>query len=370
MARLSRCMKEAFWPQPDRDTWEAALDGDLFGPGEVGAGAKWRPATRLAVEVAYGRWLKWLDDRGELDRDASPGSRATRSKVRQYLEWLQAGSHADLSIVRWMSGLGSALRVMEPESEWKFIATAGARLASQAQRKTNYAARRQPAVDILKLGFSLMDGPVQASGDGWTVAGARDYRDGLLIALWICRPIRRKNLVKLDLGIELLKERGEWELRFEGGAMKAKRPFSCLWPKVLQPALELYLEQVRPTLLQTPPDAPAVPGLWVHAGGALRTGAVVAIIRKRTKKRFGQALNPHLARHIVTSEIAEKTPRNFTDSVAILAHASLGPAEKSYNLAGPSRAAAAYAGMIGELCREDVVNLSRRSERAEPDEYS
>jgi site-specific recombinase XerD len=145
---------------------------------------------------------------------------------------------------------------------------------------------------------------------------------------------------------------GEWRLQFGGIEMKAGRPFGCHWPAGLASALNTYLERIRPHLFKVS-VAHAGP-LWGSAeGGALTYAGIAQAVAGRTRRAFGKAINPHLMRHILATDVAETRPEHHADISAMLAHASTHTAEKYYNLAGPYRAAQTYAAVLRAIQRPD-----------------
>jgi len=71
-----RCKPLEEWPELDRSLWQAALaPGDLLEEG--GSHSGWAAHTKNWITKGYGRWLHWLDRRGELDPATPPGDRIT-----------------------------------------------------------------------------------------------------------------------------------------------------------------------------------------------------------------------------------------------------------------------------------------------------
>jgi integrase len=79
--------------------------------------------------------------------------------------------------------------------------------------------------------------------------------------------------------------------------------------------------------------------------------AVAFQISSRTAEEFGEAVNPHAFRHIAATTIATADPCNVTDIAAVLAHTTLRPSEKHYNLARAGEAARSYHDTVKALRR-------------------
>lgn len=330
------------WPELDRRRWQAAISGDPLQPGGGGGGSKWRPATRHFNERGYGGWLSWLQASGELDAGVSPASRATVQRVRTYLEALVSAGLAGYSRAGRLQAFSDALRVMEPECSVPFIGRAAGRISASAERARDLRPRLRPPEDVLQLGFELM-GREEAGEDLTDVKRAIDFRDGLLIALWACRPLRIANLGGIEIGRSLVRDSKGYRLQFDASEMKAGRPFSCGWPRPLCHHLARYLEHHRPLLLSRSRSGSDHPGLWASQHGRAMTCASVGqIIRIRTKAAFGAAVNPHLMRYMVATRVAEHQPEQIADVAAILGHASLDTSERHYIMAGSFSAAVRF----------------------------
>jgi hypothetical protein len=80
MTKWSKSIPVALWPKLDREAWEAALrpSDDIFDA--RGPASRWSPATRRKTQLGYGRFLFFLDQRGELDPDSFPAARVTRAR--------------------------------------------------------------------------------------------------------------------------------------------------------------------------------------------------------------------------------------------------------------------------------------------------
>jgi integrase/recombinase XerD len=338
---LSERIALEHWPKLDRTAWLRALGGDVLSDAECGAAAGWRESTRRLVERRYGSWLWWLRARALLDEAVPPEQRATKATVRAYAAELKAAGYADYTVAVRISALGAALRVMASQGEARFISRGGRRLRSAARRRLSISSRMRPAREIYDLGVRLMS---EADlREGCSSRSLCQYRDGLLIALWACRPLRVSNLSMLRLGVHLIASGSAWSLKFSAEDTKPNRPFHCVWPSSLNAALVTYLNVVRPRLCAIRSPANALGPVWVSARGQeMSLSWVAQMIRRRTQSGFGVLMNPHLIRHIVTTETAERQPHQVADIVSMLGHSTLATSERYYNLAGASLAAQAY----------------------------
>lgn len=95
------------WPAIDRARWAAAMiPDDPFRPG--GVAAKWPHPAQRHVQHCYGRWLFWLDVRGDLDPTLTPGKRVNDDCLNEYLRDLQTTKSA-FTVQNQIQALGMAL---------------------------------------------------------------------------------------------------------------------------------------------------------------------------------------------------------------------------------------------------------------------
>jgi integrase/recombinase XerD len=339
------------WPSGDQHRWRRGIFADPLSEEGGGGGAKWRQVTRTFNERGYGHWLAWLEARGELDPDAGGAPFATLARVRAYHSDIVAAGYADHSRAGRLRSLAAALRVMEPAGDYRFIRKAAQRISARAQRVRPLQHRMRRPEDVLRLGLELMSEAAQGSA-GRAKANALLFRDGLLIALWVSRPLRISNLAMIEVGRHLCPTEVGYRLEFEPEEMKSARPFACFWPAKLEAPLREYLTRYRPLLLSRNDLPEEEHGLWIsQRGRALALDSMAAVIEARTKAAFGLAINPHLIRHIVATAVAERHPEQVADVAAILGHSSLESSERHYNLAGGAHAAAKFQSVLAERVR-------------------
>lgn len=348
------------WPSLDQAKWRQALVADPLSDDGGGGGADWRESTRGLIESKYGAWLSWLLEKGELREDASPASRATRPQVRNYLDALERESLSDYSRASRLQCLADALRVMEPQADTTFIGRAASRISRTAKRTRDVRSRLRSPREVLSVGLDLMH---LAQGEGNLSAEQRAllFRDGLLIALWVYRPLRIANLGTIQLGKNLSRRGRGYQLEFGSAEMKAVRPFSCTWPKALLPALAEYLETHRPALLSQSEAIREEKALWIaHHGGRLKQASVGQMIKLRTKAALGEGLNPHLMRYMVATTMAEREPEHRSDIATMLGHASLETSEHHYILAGTISAATTFQEAITSRAKPRMLSSEHK----------
>jgi hypothetical protein len=104
------------------------------------------------------------------------------------------------------------------------------------------------------------------------------------------RPLRRKNLAGLIIGVTLRRAGTGWLICFPPADTKNKDAIEATWPAALLPALETYIAVHRPLLavLKNRWAGPLGDALWVSSHGSpLTQMALYDVIRDRTQAVFG-----------------------------------------------------------------------------------
>ena len=344
---MTRRLPIADWPARDRELWNKAVEPrGLFAGG--GAGAHWSAASRVIVACGYKAWLSWLAAKGLLDPDMEPADRVTRERVEAYVLEMQA-KRAPYTVLARVQGLHDALRVMAPESNWKWLAQIRWSLKAQARPARDKLSRLKQPEDLIALGKRLMD-EAEAASQGSSRRRAIRYRDGLLICLLTYRLMRRKNLAMMRLGRHLVKVGGSWRIVFAAEEIKTRRRYDAAFPAALAPRLERYLDTYRPVLLRGEPKDGNSDAVWVSEDGIQLTYEAVAYqIVNRTGREFGRSLSPHLFRDCAATAVAIDNPKHIGDASLILGHADHRTTERHYNHARSLEASRRHAAMLASL---------------------
>lgn len=330
----NRILKVSEWPPGDQSLWEAAFRPrvSLRSPGNPAL--KWAADTVRIEERAYGRWLNWLARGGVLDIHERPAARATEARVTDYHAFLAKAGLADYTVAGLIGGLGKALRALEPGADVSWIIEAGHRLHNAARPKREVLSVLRPAGEVLRLGFSLLEAKASDGEKGGSYRSIR-FRDGLMIALLLLCPLRRKNFVALELGRHLEKRGGKWRLTIPASETKTGRSINCNFPPMLVSALETYLAEHRQKLLGCGGEGRDTQRLWVsRQGKQLDDQGFYETICKRTEAVFGRAIPPHSFRHLAATTVAELSPADADAIMHLLGHGSIYPSQKYYNRAG------------------------------------
>lgn len=346
------------WPQADQAAWvKARTPGGLLD--DDGDATEWRPATIRSALGGYGRFLAFLDGQGLLDQKGGPADRLTPAMLDRYVALLRQ-TCAPITVVSYVAILGLMVQAMVPDQEWGWVWRVHSRLKRRAKPERNKRALVVSAADLLVLGDELMQ---QARMEDLSdKERLLRFRDGLMIAALICRPLRQSNFLSIRIGHELVQAGEGWALHFGKEATKDKRAQHMFWPTELQPALEHYLAVVRPALIALGRKRfPQGPGqgcdagqhLWVTIDGTSCTpGSMEKLLEKRTIPCFGHYINPHLFRDCAATSITNEAPEHVRISAPVLGHATQQTADRHYIVANTRREIGRYQDLLMTLRRQ------------------
>lgn len=276
---------------------------------------------------------------------------AAVERVRGYLHALKVSKLADYTQAGRMQALADALRTMCPDASTRFIGKLAGRMLAEARPLKDPHGRLRPAIDILQLGYRLMQSADTAHLP--EIRGSIAFRDGLLISLWACRPLRVANLSQISVGRHLVQKGDRHWLEFSAAEMKQRRPWGCSWPARLEGALAVYSTDHRPVLAARRSDTSTA--LWLSQfGSAMPAASIAQIIKLRTQAAFGESISSHLMRHIAATGLAEAYADSSTDIAAVLGHASTDTGEKHYILGRGTAAVRDYNAFLEDVQRRAI----------------
>src|ERR1700692_3005912 len=123
-----------------------------------------------------------------------------------------------------------------PDRDWTWLRKIQANLHRRAEPSRDKRPRAVHVVDLLELGLGLMVKADANDSSDLQVVGraARDFRDGLMIALLALRPLRQKNFLGIEIGSHQVEAPPGNTLRFSGKETKDKKPFQAPFPAALE----------------------------------------------------------------------------------------------------------------------------------------
>src|SRR5262245_17499728 len=124
---------------------------------------------------------------------------------------------------------------------------------------------------------------------------ARRIRNGLIIALLAICPIRIKNFAALEIAKTFNEVQGNWWITLPRGSTKTGNLEERPIPEFLNHAIELYLSEARPVLINS---YPFTNSLWISSrtGQRYTTKNLGTLISKVTLQTVGVDVSPHLFR--------------------------------------------------------------------------
>ncbi len=344
---VRRCLPVADWPEVDRAAWIAAhrrgglLDDD-------GLAASWAPATSAIIAGGYGRFLSFLAQTRDLDPHQSPATRINRARVEAYVAELRERNHSSTVAGRLLQ-LVRAAAVMAPNTDWTWLRRIQARLRRMATPARDDRARLMPALTLLDLATTLMQ-----RAETETALSARRrallFRDGLMIAILCAWAPRARNIAETVIGTNLQRRGETWWATFGPEETKNKRPIDVPLPDVLSGPIKRYLGYYRPQLVRRSPTPVACDAFWISDGGRPLTAKGVGnLISTVTGRELGRALNPHLFRKIIPTELAIRDPAHVGIAQPLLGHADYRTTQQAYNLARALDAAGRHQAVVQSI---------------------
>ncbi len=344
---VRRCLPVAQWPEPDRTAWAAAhhrgglLDDD-------GLAASWALATSELIAAGYGRFISYLAETEGLDLTASPRDRVTRSRVEAYVAHLRERNHSS-TVAGRVRQLGRAAAVMAPNADWAWLRRMLARLRRMATPARDDRARLMPAVILLDLATTLMQRAETESALS-TRRRALLFRDGLMIAILCAWAPRARNIAETVIGTSLQRRGETWWAAFGPGETKNGRPIEVPLPDGFTGPIGRYLAHHRPQLVRRSPTPVAGDAFWISDGGRPLTAKGIGnLISAVTERELGRALNPHLFRKIIPTELAIRDPVHVGVAQALLGHADYRTTQQAYNLARALDAAGRHHAVVESI---------------------
>ncbi|MBL4871943.1 MAG: site-specific integrase [Rhodobacteraceae bacterium] len=321
---LRRCLKVYEWPEVDQLAW-----GVLFEPGDIldgtaGRGHHWCEDTRQKYRKGYGRWLTFLITSGRYESSPAPEDRVTVKAVSAYIDQL-TDEVASWTVWGRLAELLAVCKALAPSADWSWLNRAVRRLEAQGRDSKNKHSRLRPAAEIAAWAYAELDRILKAPPAQFSETR---FRDTLLVGLLIaCPTMRLRNLTMIEIGRHLLKLKGRYELRFQGGEMKARKPIEIPVPAGLTSYIDHYIAQIRPSLL----DGNDSGRLWItQYGQSMTCKTVYCGISNATKRAFGRSINPHLFRDCAVTSVAIEDPKHIGIAAPILGHTDPRTTEKHY----------------------------------------
>ena len=233
------------WPAEDQARWQAAFKvGDRFE--EAGHGSHLAESTRQNLFLSYARFLGFVSAHCKNLLQLNPQARIDRPVLIQYVAWRRR-SCGDSMVAVDLHGLRGALKLICPGVEWSWLLAVAKRLAAAAPRKPKKY-HLVTSERLYALGLELMDQAVAGADSTSRISRmhAFEFRDGLIVALLGLIPLRRRTLVALRIGKQLVRTGDLWALNIPASDTKTRRALDYPIGKELCTCIDLYLALPRP----------------------------------------------------------------------------------------------------------------------------
>jgi hypothetical protein len=335
------------WPEVDRLAWAAACrPAERLKRG--GAASHMRDITRRDLARRYGYFLDHVQ-RTEGDLNASAAGLVTPDRVERFIVELKArvGSvtvHGSTYKLRRMAEL------LAPNRDYTWLAEIEKDLALVMEPKSKLNRLVYPHVTA-QAGLTLMV-EADAANHLTALARARQFRNGLMIALMAFHPVRLKNFAAFEIGRTFVKVKDKWWIALPASETKEKRPDERQVDDCLEPWIERYLVIYRPVLSRSD-DASAALWLSSNDGSAITYLAVGRVMSTTTKEAVGVDISPHLFRSAAVSSCAVLAGDQPHLGSALLHHTEPTTAQEHYNHSTSLSANQSFVALIKSLRRDE-----------------
>jgi hypothetical protein len=285
--KLSRVRSLPFeaWSPADRAAWTAACHPKQRLK-RGGAGAHLKEITLADLKRRYGYFLDFLDRCGLLDRSASAAGQVNPENAGKFIRELneRVGSVTTYGSIY---KLRRASQLLDPRGDFGWLI--------ELEKDLGLVMRPRSKLDRLVLTEVLVEAglTLMMEAEGSTslspLRKARQFRDGLMVAMLALHPIRLKNFASLEIGRNLVNIDGRRWIALSATETKELRPDERRIDDAIAPALSKYLIQYRPVLARESRQSRA---LWLSSndGRPMTYHAVADVIERTTRTAVGVGL--------------------------------------------------------------------------------
>jgi integrase/recombinase XerD len=303
------------------------------------------------IRFGYQRWLGFLKANYPDDLSKPPAERITPERVRTFIDHLNAEIGPN-SVAIAGDHLYAAARLIAPTTDWRWLKSIKARLASRALPQDRFNRLVHP-LKTLDFGIELMDAAHTLPIDGHKQREIQ-YRDGLLLTLLSLWPIRRRSIAAVTVSRHLELDDAGVNIVLHPADTKSRRAESFRVPEQLLPYFMRYLKEIRPILLGHSEHD----GFWPsYHGRPLLAGRLYDIVRARVTAKFGKVMSLQDFRRAAATFLAMDAPEKIGLIPGVLQHASPEVGDQHYNLARTVQAGRRFAAHLANV-RNKLRRLS------------
>lgn len=338
------------WPLLDRQLWQAGIEaGDILD--EPNYAARVRPATLHSVLVGYRSWLVFLRAEGRLDLTATPAARVTRAHVGAYFRHLRA-TQTNASTIARLSELRSAMLVMHPHADFRWVTSPGGRSLSALLPITPQPIQNIDSKVLYGWGLAMME---KAQATPNPEHRRLMYRNGLLIALFAARAPRVRSMASLLLGTTIILAGATYRMIFKHEDIKTGRRLEYMTPAGLSTAINHYITVTRAELS----TEQSSDWFWLNQyGEKMGADEIADMIQRKSKLTFEKGFGPHRFRHALGTTAPLSDPAHPGVAAAILGVTGR-MVEQHYNRASQADVADAFQRSLAKV-RAERASVARR----------
>jgi site-specific recombinase XerD len=347
---LVRCLPPDQWPHADRSAWAAACQ-----PAERlkrgGAASHMADITRRDLVRRYGYFLDHIQRTESLDLSAA--MLVTPHRVEHYLAELRARV-GSVTVQGSIYKLRRISQLLAPERDYTWLTEIENEVALVMQPKSKHHRLVYPNI-IAEAGMTLMT-EAEAASHRSALARARQFRNGLMVALLAFHSVRLKNFAALEIGRTFVKVKNNWWIVLPASETKEKRPDERPVDDCLAPWMDRFLSVHRPVLARGDKSKAA---LWLSSndGNAMTYLAVERVISTTTMATVGVDLSPHLFRTAGASSCAVWAGNQPHLASALLHHTDPATTNEHYNRASSLSATRKFAAFIRSVHAENKKHV-------------
>jgi site-specific recombinase XerD len=283
-----------------------------------------------------------------LDPNASSGAHVTPQNVEPYVAELKERV-SSVTVYGSICKLRHTAQLIAPDRDLGWLIEIERDLAFD-MRPQSKRERLVLTEVLIEAGLTLI-AEAEANEELTKLARARMVRNGLMVALLACCPIRLKNFAALEIGRSIVKVGADWWLVLAGSETKEARPDERPVPDYLTQTIDRYIQTYRPILARTDEVSKA---LWLASdyGRPMTCASVREVVTETTRSSVGVNVSPHLFRTAAASTAAVYAGSTPNLGSAILHHRHSSVTDAHYNRATSMSAAQAYAAITERYRRE------------------
>lgn len=327
------------WPEADRQRWEdACRAGSRLKPG--GSASYLSEVSRADIAQRYGAFLGFLDRSRRLAWNLPAATQVTSTNVKHYITELNARV-SSVTVYNCIYKLRRAAELLCPSTNYSWLSEIEKDLALVMVPKSK-SDRVVFSERLVQAGLTLITEAQEFAKND--VTRAIGTRNGLMIAVLAFDPIRIKNFASLEIDRTFSKVNDTWWITLPAPETKSRRPDERSIPKLLNRAINTYLDQSRPALL----GSQSHKYLWISSrtGLPLAAKTLGTLISKITLSAIGIDVSPHLFRTAAATTAATYGASTPYLASGILSHTDTRVTEEHYNRAASINVAQIYSALI------------------------